>query len=96
MKESLIILLVVLVLLGLTAFRYRKFLLSAYYIWKQLNAVRSTAKTPANKEIPRAREEIGLVSCAKCGSWVSGDAAIRLNSRTHYCSVQCSKAAVEA
>lgn len=87
MREALVILTVLLILLILTAIRYRKQLLGVIHIWRMLKNARSAAST-GNKEI-REPGSVLLVNCAKCGTWVSQADAIKLNSRTFLCSTKC-------
>lgn len=68
MREVLIILGVILVLLGLTALRYRKQIKQIFGVAKMLNE----AKNAATSQIPTQRrtEGVKLVGCSKCGVFV--------------------------
>ena len=70
MKEAFFILLVVAVLLGLTAIRYRRQIVGFISFYKQLKA----AQTNLRKGGPRSDQPevrgIQLVKCAHCGKWV--------------------------
>lgn len=68
MREVLIILGVILLLLGLTAFRYRKQIKQILGVAKMLKE----AKQAATSEIPRQRKSEGvrLAGCSQCGIFV--------------------------
>ncbi len=50
MKEALVILILLLVLAGLTAYRYRKGLMAMLTIWRTLQSIRQTGR-PEKKRI---------------------------------------------
>lgn len=68
MREVLIILGVIVVLLGLTALRYRKQIKQIFGVAKMLNE----AKNAATSQIPvkRKTEGVKLANCTKCGIFV--------------------------
>ncbi|HMT07483.1 MAG TPA: hypothetical protein PKA82_05725 [Pyrinomonadaceae bacterium] len=68
MREVLIILAVIVVLLGLTALRYRKQLKQLFGVAKMLKE----AKDSAASQVPTQRKTDGvkLASCSKCGVFV--------------------------
>jgi len=68
MREILIILGVILVLLGLTALRYRKQIKQIFGVAKMLNE----AKNAATSQMPTQRKSEGvkLAGCLKCGIFV--------------------------
>lgn len=89
MREAFFILLVLLVLLGLTAYRYRKQLMFAVQIWRTLKGAREiqSQKRSEINDTPKAKGE--LVSCSRCGKWTPEATAIRFSPTIHYCSTQC-------
>ncbi|HUR99976.1 MAG TPA: hypothetical protein VMZ26_18065 [Pyrinomonadaceae bacterium] len=94
MKEAFFILLVIAVLLGLTAIRYRKQIVTMVHIWRSLKSMRDQVK---GKQVPQDRAPAGpLVNCAKCGAWVPEQTAIQLRGGTFYCSASCLESAVPA
>ena len=95
MREFLIILSVIAVLLALTAFRYRRQLVAVYRFW---SAMRKIQQKNAQTQIsdPVINGPGPLVNCAKCGSWISEATAIRLGTRTYYCSAACMEKAATA
>ena len=93
MREALVILVVLFVLLALTAVRYRKQIGTMIKIWRSLQAMRSQVKgenAPHEPSIPAGP----LVNCAKCGTWVPEQRAIKLRGGTNYCSSACLESAV--
>lgn len=100
MREFFFILLVLLVLFGITAYRYRKQLRFGLEIWRALKSARQMGRNAQTSDnLPNATQHnaIGeLVNCAKCSSWISEDQAIRFGKSIYYCSTKCleSKTAV--
>jgi hypothetical protein len=88
MKEAFFILLIVAVLFGLTAFRYRRQIRTVLGVWRMLSSARSGM---ANREVEgeRATAPGKLVSCAKCSTWVPEGRAIRVPPNIYYCSRAC-------
>ena len=96
MKEVFFILLVLLVLAGLTAYRYRKGIGAFLEFWRMLRTVREQSR--GNEKQIREEPSVAgpLVNCPKCGKWVSEDEAIRLGRTTFYCSANCLEASTKA
>ena len=95
MKEAFFILLVIGVLIALTAIRYRRQIVGMIQIWRSLKSMRAQVK---EKQV-RPEETISsgtLVNCAKCGTWVPEQRAIKLRGGTVYCSTSCMETAVTA
>jgi hypothetical protein len=88
MREAFFILIVIGVLVGLTAIRYRKQIVTMMHIWRSLKSMRQES---AQRQVrPEKPEELGqLVNCAKCGTWVPEQRAIKLRGGTFYCSSNC-------
>jgi hypothetical protein len=95
MKELFFILMVIAVLLGLTAIRYRKQIVTMIHIWRSLKSMREqTSQRQVRTEKP---DQLGqLVNCAKCGTWVPEQRAIKLRGGTFYCSANCLETAAKA
>jgi hypothetical protein len=94
MREALFILLVVLILFALTAFRYRRQISSVLGVWRMLkdaNRSRQANQMDAGREVPAGP----LVNCAKCGTWVPESSAIRFPPKIFYCSRECVEQAVQ-
>jgi hypothetical protein len=95
MRELFLILFVIAVLLALTAFRYRKQILAVYRVWSTLRSLQQNATQ--DKINPLAEpDESPLVNCARCGKWTSEATAIRLGTRSFYCSAACMEKAATA
>ena len=88
MREAFFILIVIAVLLGLTAIRYRKQIAAMMHIWRSLKSMREQVGQP---QVPSEKaEQLGpLVNCAKCGTWVPEQRAIKFPGGTFYCSSKC-------
>ena len=96
MKEALFILLILLVIVTLTAYRYRKGIGAFLEFWRMLRTVRDRARG-SEKQIREEPANAGqLVNCPKCGKWVSEDGAIRLGRSAFYCSTKCLEASTRA
>jgi hypothetical protein len=75
MKEALFVLIVILVLLGLTLFRYRKFLLGAVGMARMLNEAKRTAREQHSRA-GGDREPVPLIQCSVCKIWVPRNKAV--------------------
>ena len=94
MREAFVILIVIAVLLGLTAIRYRKQIAAMMHIWRSLKSMRQ--ESTQRKVQPDNAEQLGpLVNCAKCGTWVPEQRAIKLRGGTFYCSSNCLETAAK-
>jgi hypothetical protein len=89
MREAIFILLVLAVLLGLTAYRYRRQIGIVLELWRMTKSMRKMQQ-PGNERIDAKADANGkLVNCAKCGTWVPEGRAIRLGGNSVYCSTVC-------
>ena len=75
MKEGFVVLLVILVLLGLTAFRYRKQIKGLISVARMLKDVKEQAGQ--TRSVKGAQPGVQLVNCAKCGVWVPEQKALQ-------------------
>ena len=93
MTKFLVILLILILVFGLIALRYRKQIQSALYVWRMFRQMRKMNKPQAEKKIETAKTEPAqkLVKCAKCGTWTPLTKAIYFRSKTFYCSKDCMK-----
>jgi hypothetical protein len=97
MREALFILAIILVLIGLTAYRYRKQLMFAIQIWRTLKGVRniqSRQQVSGLDQEPQSKGE--LVSCSRCGKWTPVATAIKFGPTIYYCSTKCVQSKVKA
>jgi hypothetical protein len=74
MKEGLFILLVILVLLGLTAIRYRKQITGMIGLARALKDAKDVVSRGTSA---RESSSVQLVHCTKCGIWVPENKAAR-------------------
>lgn len=93
MREGLVILVVIVILLALTALRYRKQINTMIGMAKVLKEVNDQAV--ASKTMPAEKQSVQLVNCAKCGVWVPQTKAVGRNGM-FYCSTECSLAKARA
>jgi len=86
----------ILVLLSILALfiwrRYRQHIESAIYIYKMFKKTgqMKKAETP-EKQIQQSKNvnDVQLVRCAKCGSWIGQTKALKFGRNSFYCSVNC-------
>lgn len=92
MREILIILAVILVLIALTAVKYRKQIAGLIGVARML----SDAKNAVRQSSIQGEDarSVSLVNCAKCGVWVPQDKAIKIRDGYYLCSDECVKTRV--
>ncbi len=83
--EIIFILLVIAVLLGLTAIRYRKQISGIIGFARMLKEAKKGAIQSWDEREP-AWAGVQLVHCAKCGVWVPESKAMKLRDGNSYCS----------
>jgi hypothetical protein len=96
MREAFVILLVLLVLLALTAFKYRRQIGTVVGIGRM---IRDAAAGGANRREPRIEQPVEsgkLVSCTKCGTWVPENRAIKFGGGTFFCTDKCLQSAIKS
>ncbi len=78
------------------ATRYRRQIQTGIYVWKMFKKMRQTGK-PIEKQIEKkeSANDVQLIRCAKCGTWISQKNALQLRSKTFFCSTKCMEKAVE-
>ena len=91
MKEAFVILVVIAVLLALTAVKYRRQIVGAIQIWRSMKDFRAqlNQQRPQTPPEPKTVNAGKLVNCAKCGTWVPEQRAIKLRNGTYFCSSAC-------
>ncbi|HEY0427896.1 MAG TPA: hypothetical protein VGC76_08945 [Pyrinomonadaceae bacterium] len=96
MTKFLFILLLLLLVSGLVALRYRKQIQMALYMFRMFRKMRQMSKAPEEKQIEKteASSDAKLVKCARCGTWIPQSKALNLRSKTFYCSANCMESAV--
>ena len=90
MKEALFILMVVAALAALTAYRYRRQIRTVLQFWRMAKEMRQM-HTQARREVEEPKPAVTgrLVNCAKCGTWVPEERALRLGRSNAFCSSDC-------
>ena len=97
MTKFLVILVLLIVLFGLTALRYRKQIETGLYVLRMFRKMRRMNRTEhEEKQIEKqaAPGDIQLVKCARCGTWIPQAKALNLRAKTFYCSADCMENAV--
>ena len=94
MKEFAFILVVVLLLLAITAVRYRKQINGVIGLVRMIRNAAAPTKADRSIASPAEKTQSELVRCSRCSTWVPRDRAIRFDAKTYYCSKQCVKAEV--
>ena len=96
--KFLIILILFAVLAMFIFARYRRHIQTALYFLKMARKMREMNKPQTGEkqiESNRSSEDVQLVRCAKCGSWIQQNTAIKLSKNNFYCSSKCMEKAVE-
>jgi len=96
MREALFILIVLLVLFGLTAYRYRRQLRFALELWRTMKGVREIQSKSVRESFEEPAPRGELVSCSKCGKWTPVNTSIKFGPTIYYCSTTCLQSKVKA
>jgi Zn ribbon nucleic-acid-binding protein len=88
MREAVFILLVVLVLLALTAVRYRKQIAGIVGVARLFKDARANFTQHAKQVQKQTEESVPLVNCTKCGVWTPQNKARKIGD-LFYCSDEC-------
>lgn len=91
----LIILLIILIVIGLIAYRYRKQLQTAYIMYQTYKRFREQTKPKSQPQVEKKTRsnDTELVRCPKCNKWTPQDEAVKLKSN-FYCSLSCMEQSV--
>ena len=92
----LIILGLILVVIVLIATRYRQQIKMVIYVWRMFRKMHQATKSP-EKQLQKQENETDseLIRCAKCGTWVQRNKALKLRSGVNFCSTVCLESAVK-
>jgi len=83
-------------LIAIIAMRYRRQLQTALYVWRMFKKMRQMNKTEERQiEKKETANDVQLIRCAKCGTWIPQKNALKLRSKTFFCSANCMEKAVE-
>jgi len=70
--------------------RYRRQIQMAIYVWRMFRKMRQAGKTDEKQiETKEKPNDIALIRCGKCGTWIPKNKALSLRSGIYYCSTQC-------
>lgn len=85
-----IILLLLIALVLVIAWRYRKQIQTAWFMYQAFRRMRQQMKPPAERQVePKTRSgDTELVRCPKCQKWMAKDDAVKLKA-DYYCSLSC-------
>lgn len=78
MKEAFFILLVVLVLLALSAVKYRKQIAGIIGFARMLKDARANIAQRAHQVQSQDEKNVSLVNCSKCGVWIPQNKATKI------------------
>lgn len=78
MRETLFILVILLVIAALTAIRYRKQIAGMIGFARLLKEAKQNINIAATNIKPTPEKSIPLVNCSTCGIWVPQDKAIKV------------------
>lgn len=86
----LIILALIVLLLAVLAWHFRKHIQSAWFIYQTFRRMRSQVKPPQERQVePKSRsKDTELVRCPRCQKWLPKEEAVKLKS-DFYCSLAC-------
>lgn len=89
MREGIFILIVAAMLLGVTLFKYRRGILTAYRFTRAVRGHSKEKRKIKETEAIKESQMQELVSCSRCGVWVSRGNAVGFGNDRFYCSSKC-------
>ena len=96
MREALLILVVSLLLLALTAFKYRRQISTVVGVGRMIRDAAAGGNNRREPRIEQPVESVKLVSCSKCGTWVHESRAIKFGGSTYFCTDECLQSAIKS
>lgn len=92
----LIILIILLIVAAFVVLRYRRQIQTGLHLWRMFRKMRQMNQ-PSEKRIETVSNDKNepLVRCERCGSWIPQSEAMKLRSKTFYCSAKCMERAVK-
>jgi hypothetical protein len=93
----LIILGLLAILVMFIAIRFRRQIQMGIYMFNMFRKMRQMSQKPetTEKRIENNSADVPLVRCAKCGSWIPQNTAMKLSKNNFYCSSKCLENAVK-
>jgi hypothetical protein len=94
MTEWIVVLGVILAVIGLAVYRYRKHLQTAWIMYQTFRKFKQQVK-PKQKQVSKKQssKDAQLVRCPKCNKWIPQDEAVKLKAN-FYCSLSCMEQSV--
>src|SRR5690348_3465490 len=89
MRDALFILAVIVMLLGLTAIKYRRQIVTLITFWRQFQAARERLRDSNSKPSVSGESATILVNWSRCGKWVAQTSAVRPSGTTFVCAEGC-------
>ena len=85
-----IVLLVILAVIGLVLYRYRKQIQTGWIMWQTFRKLKQQMKPKQQKTVEKKSrsQDSELVMCPKCNKWTPKDDAVKLKSN-YFCSHTC-------
>ena len=94
--KILIVLLLLIVVGGMIALRYRQQIRLALYFLRMFRKMRQMNKSDGKRiETKTETSNAMLVQCAGCKSWISESDALKIGSKSFYCSAACMEKSVK-
>ncbi len=86
----LIILALLILLVAVVAWHFRKYIQSAWFVYRTIRRMRQQTRPPQEKQVETKSRtgDTELVRCPKCEKWVPKEDAVKLKS-DFYCSLAC-------
>jgi hypothetical protein len=82
-------------LIAIIAYRYRKHLQTAYFMWQTFRKFRRQMKPPEKQVEKKTRGgDTQLVRCPKCSKWTPQEEAVKLK-QSFYCTLRCLEESVQ-
>lgn len=87
--KFLFILLILTLVFGLVALRYRKQIQTVLDVWRMFRKMQEKPKAEKRIEKTANRIDTQLIKCAGCGIWIPQKNALNLRAKIFYCSTKC-------
>ncbi len=96
MREALVILIVLLILVALTAFKYRRQIGTMISVGKMIRDAASGNVGRRDSIVEEAGNSGKLVNCTKCATWVPEAKAIKFGGNTFFCTDACLQRSIKS
>jgi len=96
MREALVIFAVILILLAITAIKYRKQIAALIGVGRMIRDAAAGTKRTGQTQIEEPVNSGKLVSCAKCRTWVPESRAIKFGWNTFFCTEACLQRSIQS